>query len=343
MINQLIERYKRFRTEQYLAQIYQSQYAFVGMGQHSLSNLYPVIQYLQIPIKYICVTSERKAQLIERKFPGIKGTTSLDEILNDDTIKGIFVSTSPASQFSIASRVLQSGKSLFVEKPPCLSLEQLYKLIEFRRLYHSPVAAVGMQKRYAPAIRIVQKRLKKEHLISYDMHYLTGAYPEGNALLDLYIHPLDLACYLFGEAEIIACQEVAPSSFLLMLKHPHVIGTIELSTVYSWTSAKESLKVCTNSGVYYLEQMEELTYESNSTFCGFPVEKILREYPSIEILYRRNNFTPVLANNQVYTHGFFDEILSFANAVEGQQNNNISDLISMTDTFELLEELSSVS
>ena len=343
MINQLIERYKRFRTEQYLAQIYQYQYAFVGIGQHSLSNLYPVIRYLQIPIKYICVTSERKAQLIEKKFPWIKGTTSLDEILNDDTIKGVFVSTSPAAQFSTASRVLQSGKSLFVEKPPCLSLEQLHKLIELRRLYHSQVVAVGMQKRYAPAIRIVQKRLKKEHLINYDMHYLTGAYPEGNVLLDLYIHPLDLACYLFGEAEIIACQKVAPSSFLLMLKHPHVIGTIELSTVYSWISAKESLKVCTNSGVYYLEQMEELTYESNSTFCGFPVEKILREYPSIEILYRRNNFTPVLANNQVYTHGYFDEILSFANAVEGRQNNNISDLISMTDTFELLEELSSVS
>ena len=315
MINQLIERYKRFRTEQYLAQIYQSQYAFVGMGQHSLSNLYPVIQYLQIPIKYICVTSKRKAQLIERKFPGIKGTTSLDEILNDDTIKGIFVSTSPASQFSIASRVLQSGKSLFVEKPPCLSLEQLYKLIEFRRLYHSPVAAVGMQKRYAPAIRIVQKRLKKERLVK----------------------PL--------RAPLRASSYLRFSSIMSMprLKHPHVIGTIELSTAYSWTSAKESLKVCTNSGVYYLEQMEELTYESNSTFCGFPVEKILREYPSIEILYRRNNFTPVLANNQVYTHGFFDEILSFANAVEGQQNNNISDLISMTDTFELLEELSSVS
>ena len=76
MINQLIERYKRFRTEQYLAQIYQYQYAFVGMGQHSLSNLYPVIRYLQIPVKYICVTSERKAQLIEKKFSGIKATTS---------------------------------------------------------------------------------------------------------------------------------------------------------------------------------------------------------------------------------------------------------------------------
>ena len=310
------------------------------MGQHSLSNLYPVIQYLQIPIIYICVTSERKAQLIERKFPGIKGTTSLDEILNDDSIKGVFVSTSPASQFSIASRVLQSGKSLFVEKPPCLSLEQLYKLIEFRRLHHSPVAAVGMQKRYAPAVRILQERLIKEHLISYDMHYLTGAYPEGNALLDLYIHPLDLVCFLFGEAEIIACQKVTPSSFLLMLKHPHVIGSIELSTAYSWTSAKESLKVCTNSGVYYLEQMEELTYESNSTFLSLPLEKVHTHHPTIEVLYRRNNFTPALANNQVYTQGYFDEILSFANAVEGHQNKNLSDVDSMTATFKLLEEIS---
>ena len=340
MIPQLIERYKHFRTEQYLAQIYQSQYAFVGMGQHSLSNLYPVIRYLQIPIKYICVTSERKAQLIEKKFPGIKGSTSLDEILNDDTIKGIFVSTSPASQFLIAARVLQSGKSLFVEKPPCLSLEQLYKLIEFRRLHHSPVAAVGMQKRYAPAVRILQEKLKKEHLISYDMHYLTGAYPEGNALLDLYIHSLDLVCFLFGEAEIIACQKVAPSSFLLMLKHPHVIGTIELSTAYSWTSAKESLKVCTNSGVFYLKQIEELTYESNSTFLGLPLEKVHARHPAIEVLYRLNNFTPVFANNQVYTQGYFGEILSFANAVERYQNMNLSDVDSMTATFKLLEEIS---
>lgn len=172
------------------------------------------------------------------------------------------------------------------------------------------------------------------------MHYLTGAYPEGNALLDLYIHSLDLACYLFGEAEIIACQKVAPSSFLLMLKHPHVIGTIELSTAYSWTSAKESLKVCTNSGVFYLVQMEELTYESNSTFLGLPLEKVHTHHPTIEVLYRRNNFTPILANNQVYTQGYFDEILSFANAVEGHQNKNLSDVDSMTATFKLLEELS---
>ena len=43
MIQQLIERYKRIRTERFLAQTYQYSYAFVGMGQHSLTNLYPVL------------------------------------------------------------------------------------------------------------------------------------------------------------------------------------------------------------------------------------------------------------------------------------------------------------
>ena len=102
MIQQLIERYKRIRTERFLAQTYQYSYAFLGMGQHSLTNLYPVLHYLGVPLKYICVTSERKARLIERKFPHVKATTSLDMILNDDEVKGVFVSASPSAHFSIA-------------------------------------------------------------------------------------------------------------------------------------------------------------------------------------------------------------------------------------------------
>ena len=46
MIQGLINRYKRLRTERFLSQTCQHQYAFVGMGQHSLSNLYPVLHYL---------------------------------------------------------------------------------------------------------------------------------------------------------------------------------------------------------------------------------------------------------------------------------------------------------
>ena len=305
MIQKLINRYKRLRTERYLAQTYQYQYAFVGMGQHSLTNLYPVLHYLGVPLKYICVTSERKARLIVRKFPGVKATTSLNEILNDEAVKGIFVSASPTAHFSIASQVLHSGKSFFIEKPPCRTLEELDTLIDLKRLHGSPVVMVGLQKRYAPAIQLLKKRLNKERLINYDLHYLTGVHPEGDAFLDLYIHPLDLVCFLFGKPEIIVCRQIAKDSYILMLRHPHIVGTLELSTAYSWTDAEESLKVCTCSGSYHLSQMEELSFTASSrTVSGIPMEKLRPHKTTVEYLCQNNSFTPILSANQVYSQGY---------------------------------------
>ena len=340
MIHAFINRYKRMRTERFLRQTYQYQYAFVGMGQHSLTNLYPVLHYLGVPLNYICVTSERKARLIERKFPGVKATTSLNEILNDEAVKGIFVSASPTAHFSIASQVLRSGKSLFIEKPPCRTLEELDTLIALQQQYGIPVAMVGMQKRYAPAIQLLKKRLNKERLINYDLHYLTGVYPEGDALLDLYIHPLDLVSFLFGNPEILACHQIAIDSYILMLRHPHIVGTLELSTAYSWTDAEESLKVCTRSGIYRLSQMEELTFTPvSSTAFGIPMEKLRPHHETKEILCQRNNFNPILPNNQIYSQGYFNEMEAFVNAVEGRNHTIATDIKTIRESYQLINEI----
>ena len=340
MIQKLIARYKQMRTSSYLRQTYQSSYAFVGMGQHSLTNLYPVLHYLGVPLKYICITSERKARLIERKFVGVKATTILDEILKDKTVKGVFVAASPSVHFVLASQILQSGKSLFIEKPPCMTLKELDRLIALQRQYDSPVVMVGLQKRYAPAVQLLQKRLRVERLISYDLHYLTGAYPEGNALTELFIHPLDLVCHLFDRPEIIACRKIAPSSYLMMLQHQDIVGTIELSTAYTWTAAEESLKVCTTSGIYRLTQTEELTYEPvPSTILGFPLEKVRPWRKTIEYEYARNSFSPILFNNQIHSQGYFNEIQSFVDVVEGNRTDIMTNLTSLTDTYRLLEKL----
>ncbi len=340
MIQQLINRYKRMRTERYLNETYRCQYAFVGMGQHSLTNLYPVLHYLQVPLKYICVTSERKARLIERKFKGIKATTRLDDILNNEDVKGVLVAASPGAHFTIASRVLQSGKSLFIEKPPCQSLEQLQELIELQRDFGSRVAMVGLQQRYAPAVQILKRRLKGERLLNYDLHYLTGAYPEGNALLDLYIHPLDLAIWLFGKAEIVSYLEIDEHSYILMLRHHDIVGTIELSTCHSWQDARQSLTVHSRSGCYHLAQCEELNFVPNQTvIADIPIEKFFPHCQSVRYLYRHDNFSPILAKNSIYNQGFFQEVSTFINAVEGKKANVLTDLQSVEPTLKLIDEI----
>ena len=314
MTDGLIKKYKALRTERFLGEVCTRKYAFVGMGQHSLSNLYPVLDYLKVPLKYICVTSERKAALISAKFPGVTGTASLETILKDPEVAGVFVAASPAAHFGIASKVLAAGKALFIEKPPCSSLKELENLA---KAAGNGIFEAGLQKRYAPAVRILKKRLSIEKGLHYDLHYITGAYPEGDTLTDLFIHPLDLAVHLFGKAEVQCCKAAGGTMILILEHEGGAIGTLELSTEGSWTDAEEILTVRSGKGCYRLSQMEELTFAPvPGKILGIPSEKILRRGKTVEYLYSRNNFNPVLANNQIVSAGFFDEIHAFVAAVE---------------------------
>ena len=337
MIQGFIDRFKRLRMERFLQQTFRHQYAFVGMGQHSLSNLYPVIRYLGVPLKYVCVTSEQKAQLIGQKFRDVKATASLDEVLSDESVRGVFVAASPAAHFTLASKVLRSGKSLFIEKPPCMTADELEQLVALQQQHAVPVAMAGLQKRYGPAVQLLKKAVRKERLVSYNLHYRTGAYPEGDALSDLYIHPLDLVTYLFGKADVIASQEVAPGSYCVMLRHEKVTGMLELSTVCTWTDPEEQLQVCTLAADYRLRQMEELTRQSKPTvMLGIPMEKVFPERKTVEYLYARNNFVPTQTNNQIVSQGFFNEVSAFVEAVEGRGKQVVSSLDTLRDTYTIM-------
>ena len=334
MIKEAIARYKRLRTGRFLSETFNGKYAFVGMGQHSLDNLYPVLDYLKVPLKYICVTSEEKAEQITRKFPGVQGVASIEKILSDPEVAGVLVAAAPSAHYQIASKVLGAGKSLFIEKPPCSNLEELEVLASSCEAAGDaegstgvPVFAAGLQKRYAPAVRMLKARLGRHRPSHYDLHYRTGAYPEGNALLDLFIHPLDMVTAIFGEAKVVSCTRPeaegastngGTETLLLTLEHPQgVVGTLELSTAYSWKSASESMSVCTAKGEYRLEGMDELSFRPfQGKVLGIPLEKVRPRAERVEYLYRRNGFNPVIADNQIVSAGYFDELRAFTAAVE---------------------------
>ena len=338
LIDSGIQRWRSLRNRKMLQSQYSVRYAFVGVGSHALQNLYPVLQYLGIRLKYICCKSPDKLALIEQRF-GVKATTSLDTILNDSEVKGVFVCTSPQSHYEICFRVIASGKYLFVEKPPCQTPEQLENLIVADQ---RQVAMVGMQKRYSPLTRTLRKRLQKSELVSYSILYHTGIYPEGNPFTDLFIHPLDLATYIFGKAEIKAFQrsdQNGATTVQALLSHGDVKGIIELSTAYSWTDSKEALHANTATGEYSLEQMERLChYPHPKSVVGIPLEKLGFFTATEQVLAERSNFNPLLINNQLYTQGFLPEIKAFADMVE-HSGENLSPLSSMRSTYKLLTSL----
>lgn len=344
-LSKMIERYKQMRSLRLLERTYRRQYALVGLGHHCVDNLLPVMQHLQLPLKYICCTSERKSALVSQKYKGVRGTVALRDILSDESVKGVFVAAAPHSHFDIAQQVIEAGKALFIEKPPCQNLRELNALIAAAQRPSARPVVVGLQRRFAPATRILQKRLSKERLHHYHYRYLTGLYPEGDALTDLFIHPLDYVGHLFGKGTIkgirALCSESKAYTLLLTLEHRKVTGILELSTDYSWQKAQEHLSISTDCGIYVLERMERLDFiPRQSALFGIPLEKIWTASPSLVQLYGTNAFLPTLANHPTFSQGFFSEIVTFADIVEGRiLPRQVWGLESLTDTYALMEEI----
>ena len=317
----------------------------MGFGNHCASNLLPVIQYLQLPLKYICCTSEKKAELISQKYKGVKGTTSLQDILLDDTISGVFVVANPHSHFLIAAEIIKAGKSLFIEKPPCEDKRELKALTDTIKLYGSQHIVVGLQRRFAPATQILKKRLKGDSKRHYHYRYLTGLYPEGDSLLNLFIHPLDYATFLFGEAKIKSLDVIRSrdggQTLFLILEHQDIVGMLELSTDYSWQEAQEQLNISTDKGLYVLNKMEQLDFTPRrSTVLGIPLEKVFPNNITTICLYGRNNFVPTIGNNQIVSQGFFSEIKTFADMIENNYEANYAlDLESVNHVYSLMTEI----
>ena len=86
--------------------------------------------------------------------------------------------------------------------------------------------------------------------------------------------------------------------------------------------------------------MEQLTLEPKpSTILGIPYEKFHKHNKTIEYLYARNNFTPTLPNNQIYSQGYYSEILSFITSVEHGHSSVLSDIATVKPTYEILTAL----
>ena len=344
-LDNIIDRYKYIRSMKELSHTYTQQYALVGFGNHCANNLLPVIQYLQLPLKYICCTSEKKAELISQKYKGVKGTTSLQDILIDDTISGVFVAANPHSHFQIASEIIKAGKSLFIEKPPCGNVRELEFLIDSANLYSPKHIVVGLQRRFAPATQILKKRLRKENKRHYHYRYLTGLYSERDTLLDLFIHPLDYVIFLFGETKIKALDMIRSKdggqTMFLVLEHQDITGMLELSTDYSWQEAQEQLNISTDKGQYMLDRMERLDFSSrHSAMFGIPLEKVFRNNAVVANLYGRNGFVPIIDNNQIVSQGFFSEIKTFTDMVENRMEaSQRFGLESIRATYSLLSQI----
>ncbi len=157
-------------------------------------------------VTWLCDVNDARLQPIASKYADAKSTTDLDDVLNDEFVHAVAVSTPSATHYEIANRALEAGKHVLVEKPITLNSEDAIALIETAR-EKQKVLMVGHVFEYNSTIHALKNLIDTGEL--GEIHYLnlvrTNLGPvrtDVNALWDLASHDVSIMCYLLNEAPL---------------------------------------------------------------------------------------------------------------------------------------------
>src|SRR3972149_10035800 len=93
--------------------------AVIGSGYWG-KNLVRNFHQLNVLDTVCDADTERLAQ-IAKDYPGIKTTTSFEEVLKDEAIRAVAVATPASTHYQVVKAALLAGKDVFVEKPLSLT------------------------------------------------------------------------------------------------------------------------------------------------------------------------------------------------------------------------------
>src|SRR4051794_39033175 len=104
--------------------------AVVGLGYWGPNLVRVLADKENTEIAYICDLDEQRLRKFHRRHPSAMPTTSMDWIVEDDSVDAVVIATPGGTHHDLASRALNAGKHVFVEKPLASSTEEADNLLE---------------------------------------------------------------------------------------------------------------------------------------------------------------------------------------------------------------------
>jgi len=108
------------------------------------------------------------------QFGAAYATTDYEQVLRDPDVDLVLIATRHDVHGSMVLQALQAGKNVFVEKPLTIFPGELDEIERFYRNHPSPpLLMTGFNRRFSPAIRMVQEQLAKRTtplIVNYRMN-----------------------------------------------------------------------------------------------------------------------------------------------------------------------------
>jgi polar amino acid transport system substrate-binding protein len=130
----------------------------IGAGSYAQSFLLPPFKALPgVKLTSIVTRSGLTALDAGRRFGFARAVDTVEEVLDDPDTAAVVVATHHDQHGSLVLAALEKGKHVFVEKPLCLTRDELGRIAALSRRLASagrlPVVQTGFNRRFSPAVR----------------------------------------------------------------------------------------------------------------------------------------------------------------------------------------------
>jgi predicted dehydrogenase len=178
----------------------------IGYGYWGPNLVRNFIECPGASVRAVCDRSPSRLALVERRYPGIRTTTSASELIDDPRVDAVVIATPVQHHFELAMQSLRAGKHTLVEKPLASSSEQARRLIDeaaARRL----VLMTGHTFVYTGAVRKMRELSFSGDL--GDIYYYDSVrinlglfQHDVNVLWDLAVHDIAIMDYVLRQRPV---------------------------------------------------------------------------------------------------------------------------------------------
>ena len=244
----------------------------IGAGIFARNTMLPAMQDSGLYyFRGLATTGGIAAAQANEVFPFEYTTNDYRKLLEDEDIDLIAICTQHNSHAKFVVEALKAGKNVYVEKPLCLTLEEL-EVIE--TTYKTTVGElfVGLNRRHAPLIKEIRRELQTDKIPAvYDYIANAGYIPPehwtqderkgGGRIIGEAVHFIDTIQYLDGSrlTDLKVCFADNPAypkkdnAVITLHFESGAVGTVLYTAMGSKKYPKEQLRVFSNGAVYELD------------------------------------------------------------------------------------------
>jgi predicted dehydrogenase/threonine dehydrogenase-like Zn-dependent dehydrogenase len=168
--------------------------AIVGAGNFTKMTMLPALKGTGAHNKYIASKGGVTGTAMAKKYGFSHSTTNVDEVLKDDEVDLVLITTRHNLHASMTIKALQANKHVFVEKPLAIKKEELELVIEAQQKSGKTVM-VGFNRRFSPHAE------KMKSLLGSAQMNVIATMNAGNIPANVWVHDMQVGGgRIIGEA-----------------------------------------------------------------------------------------------------------------------------------------------